>query len=586
MKVVNRSIVLRGNTVIINRKMYRNTRSLLGILISAILIAACATPQYWIPPSSAALLSGVSPESAIQNPGSQVDLDETLVAAGNQEAQPGAAIGQNQEPEATRVRVTATPNQDNPTLAPVAEPAGSLATTATPVAGNRSLGNSSAPPILYEVQAADTLHALTVRFDVTATEITSDKPLVDSGFLAPGQLLIIPRKLTNTTSPKRLIPDSEVVFSPSAVDFDVENYVKQAGGKLSTYFEWLKNTGVISGAEVVMRVALDNSINPRLLLSLIEYHSNWVYDQPANQDQKDYPLGKVDPNYKGLYRQLVWTVNQLSIGYYAYREGRLTEIEFPDGVVARLAPELNAGSAALHYYFAQLFQGQQWADALDPEHGYLALYTRMFGNAWERAHFVEPLFPPGLAQPALILPFQRNWRWSYTGGPHGAWEHDGAYAALDFAPGGTEVGCKESEAWVLAAAAGLVVRTDTGLIVLDLDGDGREQTGWTLIYLHVANATRVPIGKWVDAGDLLGHPSCEGGISTGTHVHLTRKYNGEWIPASGALPFNLGGWIAHAGDGAYKGTMTRAGDGDLITTIVACTCANAQSFITRTDLDP
>jgi len=28
----------------------------------------------------------------------------------------------------------------------------------------------------------------------------------------------------------------------------------------------------------------------------------------------------------------------------------------------------------------------------------------MFGNPWERAQTVEPLYPPGITQPPLILP--------------------------------------------------------------------------------------------------------------------------------------------------------------------------------------
>jgi hypothetical protein len=40
-------------------------------------------------------------------------------------------------------------------------------------------------------------------------------------------------------------------------------------------------------------------------------------------------------------------------------------------------------------------------------------------------------------------------------------------------------------------------------------------------------------------------------------VHIARKYNGEWILADGALPFNLSGWIAHAGSKIYEGTLTR-----------------------------
>jgi hypothetical protein len=96
-----------------------------------------------------------------------------------------------------------------------------------------------------------------------------------------------------------------------------------------------------------------------------------------------------------------------------------------------------------------------------------------------------------------------------------------------------------------------------GLVIQDLDGDGREQTGWVLMYLHIEERDRVPLGTLLQAGDPVGHPSCEGGRATGTHVHLARKYNGEWIAADGSLPFVMDGWIAHEGEKPYLGTLTR-----------------------------
>lgn len=437
-------------------------------------------------------------------------------------------------------------------------------------------------PFLYYAQAADTLPVVAIRFGVTPEEITSPDPLPPQDFLNPGQLLVIPRRLANTTSSMHLMPDSEVVFSPSAINFDILEFVNQAGGKLSRHREWLISTSTIPGAEAVYRVGIENSINPRLLLSLLEYQSHWVYGEPANTKETEYPMGYVNARESGLYRQLVWAVNQLSIGYYAYREGRLTEIRFQDGLTARLAPDLNAGTVALQYLFAQLYSGQEWLDALDPIEGLPAIHERLFGNPWERARTVEPLFPGGIVQPPLTLPFARgNWVWAFTGGPHGAWEHDGAYAALDFAPGSLESGCVPSYAWVTASSSGLVVRSGNGVVVLDLDGDGYEQTGWVLLYLHLSNTDRVKVGDWVDESDRLGHPSCEGGISTGTHLHIARKYNGEWIPADGPLPFNLGGWVAKAGDAAYKGWLIRGDE-----TVNASTFSSYDTLIRRGPDDP
>jgi LasA protease len=67
----------------------------------------------------------------------------------------------------------------------------------------------------------------------------------------------------------------------------------------------------------------------------------------------------------------------------------------------------------------------------------------------------------------------------------------------------------------------------------------------------------VGVGKQLRLDDLIGHPSCEGGFSTGTHVHLARKYNGEWIEADGPLPFVLSGWVAKAGSRQYSGSLVK-----------------------------
>jgi LasA protease len=412
-------------------------------------------------------------------------------------------------------------------------------------------------PLLYYTQAGDTLPVVASRFGVEPDEINSPSgPIPLTGLLTPNTLLIIPHVLVNTTSSAKILPDSELVYSPSAVDFDVEEYINQAGGYLSTYREWLGSTQWTSGAEIISRIAIENSINPRILLALLELQSGWVYGQPTNPMQEDYPMGKVELSMKGLYPQLAWTVNQLSTGYYGWREGWMTDIQFSDGISARLAPDLNSGTVALQYYLAQLYNTPSWLGALDTNSGFPALYEKMYGNPWFRAMEVEPLYPPNLTQPDLILPFLIGQVWSYTGGPHGAWERDGSRAAVDFAPGSTESGCVASDAWIAAAAPGLIVRADHGAVVEDLDGDGNEQTGWNILYLHV-DEMRVTEGDWVETSDFLGHPSCEGGIATGTHVHIARKYNGEWISADGPLPFVLSGWTVHAGSVPYEGTMTK-----------------------------
>jgi len=500
---------------------FRDRKKTLGLIFASLLLAslACSLPLAAPTPSIG------PPPTIVWNTNTPGPITEPIL-----DAQPAT-----------------TPEPPTPTLPPtVTLPPGAVDTS----------------PYLYYTQAGDTLHSLSLRFSVLPEEITSNESIPQTGLINPDQLLVIPRRLYNTSSAERLIPDSEIVYSPSAIDFNITGFTNYGGGYLNTYSEYLASTGQTNGANVLGRVALENSINPRMLLALLEYQSGWVFDNPVG-NKIGYPMGLVDLSKEGLFKQLTWASDQLAIGYYGWREGTLTEITFSDGVTVRFAPDLNAGTVAMMYFFAQLNDSAGWVQATNPETGFPALYTSLFGNPWLMAAAVEPLYPPTLTQPSMILPFAVSQIWAYSGGPHGAWTRQGARAALDFAPGSTEAGCTPSISWVVAAAPGLVVRSGKGVLVLDMDGDGHEQTGWVMLYMHIATENKIPVGSWVVQGQFLGNPSCEGGFSTGTHVHIARKYNGEWILAGGAMPFTLSGWVAGAGEKPYEGTLTR--DGVVIT---------------------
>ncbi len=499
----------------------------------------------------------------------EVPASEALAAANPPQASP--------PPAAVEASATPAPSPTPslpPTVVPTATPAAPVVPLTPTLPATPTAFIAGAEQIVYKSQPGDTLRTLAIRFAVLPEEIISaDGPLPgENELVPPDTTLVIPRRLGPTGPSEPLIPDSELVFSPHAADFDVSAFTAEQGGFLNQYQEYLGKRWR-TGPEVVALAAQDHSINPRILLALLEYHSGWVTDpsRPAG-DAFRYPLGNKDPQYQGLYRQLTWLSNLLGEGYYGWRQGLLTELSFSDGSVVRLAPELNAGTVALQYYFSKRFSGRAWAEALGPE-GFIATYRKFFGEPWDYYH---PLFEPGVKQPPMILPFLEGRVWAFTGGPHGAWEREAAWAALDLAPGSVEPGCKVSEDWAVAAASGLVVRTGEGLVVIDLDGDGREQTGWVLIYLHVASEDRVQQGTFVEQGDLIGHPSCEGGIATGSHIHFVRKYNGEWVLADGPLPFELSGWVARAGSKPYQGALVK---GDQV--VLACPCASQETLISR-----
>ena len=349
----------------------------------------------------------------------------------------------------------------------------------------------------------------------------------------------------------KIIPDSELVYGPASLLLNMDIYLKGKNGYLKTYQQEIDGE-MLSGAEIITRVAQDYSINPRLLLALVEYQSGWVTQ--STPSETNFPMRYYVEWYAGLYRQLVWAANELNAGYYLWRANAVTEWTLVDGSLLPVNPNINAGTAALQNYFAKLYTRDVWEYDVSDE-GFYATYEILFGYPFDYA--VEPLIPINLTQPQLTLPFGRGEAWSYTGGPHGGWDTGSGWAALDFAAPGELLGCVPSEAWVLASAAGVVVRADNGAVVLDLDGDGYEQTGWTLLYMHMGTEGRVQSGSKLEVGARIGHPSCEGGMSNASHLHFARRYNGEWIPADGNLPFILDGWVSSGTGNDYDGYLTK-----------------------------
>ncbi|MBI2333053.1 MAG: hypothetical protein HYU84_13005, partial [Chloroflexi bacterium] len=87
---------------------------------------------------------------------------------------------------------------------------------------------------------------------------------------------------------------------------------------------------------------------------------------------------------------------------------------------------------------------------------------------------------------------------------------------------------------------------------------------------------RVTPGEYLFRNERVGHPSCEGGVSNAAHLHVARKYNGEWIAADGALPYNLDGWVSNGTGFEYDGFLTRDSQ-----SIEALDAAQPENLITR-----
>jgi LasA protease len=461
-------------------------------------------------------------------------------------------------------------------LSPSAADLTAAAETPTPLPSRPNYGPGQL--VDYMAQPGDTIPGLAAHFNTTVNEIMAANTMIPAGAttMPPGFPMKIPiyyRSLWGT--PYHILPDSAFVNGPMQIGFNASAFVATRPGWWKNYSAYLPSAKRDrSGAEIVDYVAIDWSISPRILLAILEYKAG-ALSQPK-PPAKTYILDYEQLIYAGAsnldYLQLVWAANTLNNGYYGWRTGTLTEFDEPDGTILRPDPWQNAATVALQYFFSRTLSGADYDLAVSPD-GFAKTYESLFG----RIPPEDPAFIPGsLQQPSLSLPFQGGQVWTYTGGPHTAWGMGEPYAAIDFAPPCDHPGCGNLDPrnYVMAMAGGLVVRSGPDGVMLDLDGDGDERTGWDLFYLHLAASGRVALGQQLQAGDYMGFPSSEGGEATGTHIHIARKYNGEWIPASGPLGFNMDGWVVQEGSAPYLGTLERNG-----VVVIACACSDVHSEV-------
>jgi len=412
----------------------------------------------------------------------------------------------------------------------------------------------------YIVQPGDHLALIAQRYNVTVDLLVEANNLVNPNYLEVGQLLIIPAPIPGRIGSNfKIIPDVEMVYGQSSVGFDVAEFIKGKGGFLAAYQEDV-DEAPLTGAQIVQRVAQEYSVNPRLLLAVLEYQSRWVTQTQIETEKKDYPIIRLETWRKGLYYQLAWTSNQLNRGYYLWRVNAVGAWILANGGLVPLDKQINAGTAGIQHLFSLIYDREGW-DQVVSEQGLAATYLSLFGSPFAYIE-QDPVVPVNVVQPQMQLPFEPGVEWAFTGGPHGGWGDGSAWAALDFAPPGGALGCVQSNAWVVAVADGTIIRTGNGDVIQDIDepgtqADGLEQTGWVMLYMHIESRDRVQPGNNIKAGERIGHPSCEGGFSSGTHVHLARRYNGEWISADRETPFNLDGWVSEGAGGEYNGFLKK-----------------------------
>jgi LysM repeat protein len=432
----------------------------------------------------------------------------------------------------------------------------------------------------YTVQPGDTLTGIADAHDTTLATLMDLNQITDPDVISVGQVIELPPAPGQVTSDLKLLSDVQLIRAPGSDQFDVAAFIVSQPGYIRVASDTVPTNQangfpvneVLKAADIVTRVSTEFSIDPRVLLALLEYRAGWLSNPSPQPELLNFPMiseaaaGTIDR--KGLYKQLAWTANELNRGYYGWKYDGWRILEFDQGQRLLYASNLNPATVGLQHMLHLANTFDRWKYDVSSA-GFYQIYTRYFGDPFTS----DTNTLAGLTtQPDLTLPFISGETWFFTGGAHGGWGTGSAWAAIDFAPPDDRTDnilCYTSDHFARAVAPGVIARSNQGVVILDLDGDGNELTGWIILYLHIASQDRVTAGVWVQTGDIIGRPACEGGFSTATHMHIARRYNGEWLPAdclscapSLIIPtFTLSGWsVVSLKSQEYQGYLLKNGE--------------------------
>lgn len=371
-------------------------------------------------------------------------------------------------------------------------------------------------------------------------------PTASSGFHS-----LIPDDSSALTSSEFLLSDQNFTSGIPRSSTDIAAWL---GDRYYDFPEKLEPADgfLISSASALAFLGEAYGVSPSILLALIEMEYQ-VPDGISVRANWDYP------------QLSIWlrdTTTLLSKGFYEYYNGQpRLGFELPDGRFAPVTAK-NASTYALQSYLStQVPRDAEWFEyVLNWERSFSAIYSRLFVPPLSgKLHAAHPNAADmaALSISDLHTPWEHNDTWYYTGGPHN-FDGSGNYplSGVDYQPVGYS-GCDPIVAgnrWIAASAAGRTVDYQEYWLKLDHDQDGNVNTGWLTVYGHIAN--RIGDNQAVQAGNLIGNPSCYGGYATGVHLHFGIKFENVWQPIHGTV---ISGWNIENGQVSYHGYMTKSG---------------------------
>ena len=336
-----------------------------------------------------------------------------------------------------------------------------------------------------------------------------------------------------------LFSDELFLYGRDAEAFDL-------GGYLAVHAPQLRDK-----QELIAHWSGYYSINPKVVLALMELKSELL--SAPSPDKLRAPFAELS-TASGFAGQLRDVLRQLSRRFYSYeayqREQGLTRFTPDTGA-------LNGASAAL----LGVLQGANNAPAVlkrsSPLQAFTQHFATLFNMAPEQLRSAESGAETVLAVSSLppTNMLQLPWYQGYSWQSNGAHSHTGSgspYSSIDVSYDWPGWG---AQTYSVAAAHGGRVSVLSRCQVRVTNANG-----WSTNYYHM-DSIRVSNGETIAVNTKLGVYAgnrntalCEGGSSTGPHLHFSLLYNGRYVSLQGV---NLGVFRVSVGSYNYDNQCSR-----------------------------
>lgn len=324
--------------------------------------------------------------------------------------------------------------------------------------------------------------------------------------------------------------DRRLTYEPDFYAPQIQAFLDSQAGTLNQLSVPVGD-GRYSFAQALVGQTAYYSVNPKVILALLEQRSGLLSNARPSSDQLGWALGYQgeNGNRRGLAAQIRWAVKQI---LYAKRDyPQYAPLTYADSSSAPAPPGLSLSEYSIARVLAPTTSPDRLPALLA---GFLQTYTRLFGDPR-----IAPSDWPGPAAPFLAWPLE------HPAAVTSFFDHGGPFLTRNQAAGVTTYwGRTETDiafaynghdGWDYAAAPpDLALAAADGTVVFAGNADDGCATravildhgnGYRTLYWHLARVDAT-LGQQVARGQPLGVVG-ESGCAAGPHLHFGVQYLGR-----------------------------------------------------------